>query len=459
MAIDPVQCLKDYIRFPSVSTDPAAGAGMAGARDYAASLLAGLGFEVEIIPTPRHPVILAERAGPAGAPHLVIYGHYDVQPADPLELWTTPAFEPTLRGNRLYGRGAADNKGPTIVHLTALSRLLERQPDLPLRITYLVEGEEEIGSPSFAGFLEKYADRLRGDFALVSDTGIPSPEQIVLTCGLRGLTGFHVELTGSRQDLHSGVHGGAVLNPIAALTRLCASLHDADGRVNIPGFYDDVLEVEDWEREELKKLPTDLEEYRKWLGVHDFYPPKGSTPLEAVRVQPTLEFNGIGGGFQGSGSKTVIPSKAFVKITCRLVANQKGARIRQLLENALRERCPKEVSLRLESLGDADPYLVVPPHRPNTPADQNPALARAFDAADRRISEVWGRKPIYLREGGSIPIINELKATCGLDSLLFGLFSAEDNLHAPDESFDLDLMQRAITAFEGLLADIAQPSA
>jgi acetylornithine deacetylase/succinyl-diaminopimelate desuccinylase-like protein len=454
--IDPVQTIADYVRFPSVSTDPAAAAGMAGARGFIAETLRQLGFEVEIIETPRHPIVLAERPGPPQAPHLVLYGHYDVQPADPLELWTvTGAFEPIVKDGRLYGRGAADNKGPTIVHMAALANILEKHPDLPLRITYLIEGEEEIGSPSFRGFLETYANRLKGDFALVSDTGIPNPDQVVITCGLRGLTGLHVELTGPKQDLHSGVHGGNLLNPIEALTSLCASLHDAEGRVNVPGFYDDVLPVAEWEREELAKLSTDPEEYRQWLGVPDFRTPPGFNPLEAVRFQPTLEFNGIGGGFQGSGSKTVIPSKAFVKITCRLVPNQQAEDIRNLVKKTLEERCPPQVTMTAVSLGDGEPYLFVPPGRSNTPSDQNPRLAEACRSAERHIGEVWKNPAIFLREGGSVPIIADLKTYCGLDSLLIGLFTPEDNLHAPNESFHLGVAEKAITAFEGIIGDIA----
>lgn len=453
---DPVELLKEYIRFPSVSTDPAYAEGMAGARAYAKGLLEQLGFTVELVETELHPILLAERIGSPNWPHVVLYGHYDVQPADPIELWTDAPFEPTVREGRLYGRGAADNKGPTIVHMAALARVLEAHPNLPLNITYLIEGEEEIGSPSMPAFFERYADRLsRADFMLVSDTGSPNTEQIVITTALRGLVDLEIKLRGPKSDLHSGIHGGAVYNPLQGLSELCASLHDADGRVNVPGFYDDVVPVFDWEREELKRYPETEESYRKLLDVPAFYPANGLGPLEAVRFGPTLELNGIGGGYQGAGSKTVIPSEAFAKITCRLVANQNPKKIQKQIFQTIRSRCPQGVTLSLREGGIAEAYLVVPPGKPNTPADQPPALARAFEAANVAIEAEFGKAPIYLREGGSIPVIADFKKKAGLDALMIGLFTPIDNLHAPDEGFSLALMERGIAAFEQIIKRIA----
>jgi len=453
---DPISALKDFIRHPSVSADPAFREGMHGARDFIAGLLGRIGFAVEILPTPLHPVILAERTGPAEWPHVIIYGHYDVQPADPLNLWTTPAFLPEVRGDRLYGRGAADNKGPLLTHVAAVARLLERRPDLPLRITFMIEGEEEIGSPSFPGFLAAHAERLRkADFVLLSDTGSPREDQIVITCGLRGLVLFDLEVTGARTDLHSGLHGGVLRNPIQALAELCASLHDADGRVNVPGFYDDVLDVHAWEREQLARFGQSAEEYRAFLGIPAFYTAKGFTPFEATRFLPTLEFNGIGGGYQGEGTKTVIPSKAFAKISCRLVANQTPEKIRALLYETIAQRMPKDVTFRLVNQHSGQPYVVVPPDRSNTPAGQSPVLASAFRAADAAITEVFGRAPLYLREGGSVPIIADIKRVLGLDSVMMGLFLPEDNLHAPDESFNLNVMRKGMAASERILEGVA----
>ena len=453
---DPVETLKAFIRHASVSADPAFKSGMVGARDFIAGLLGEIGFEVEIVPTPLHPVILAERKGPDSWPHVIIYGHYDVQPADPLNLWSSPAFEPEVRGDRLYGRGAADNKGPLLTHVSAVARLLERRPDLPLRITFMIEGEEEMGSPSFPAFLDAYAPKLRkADLVLLSDTGSPREDQIVITCGLRGLVLFDLEVTGARTDLHSGLHGGVLRNPIQALAEVCASLHDADGRVNVPGFYDDVLQVETWEREQLARLGQSEAQYREFLGIPAFHAHKGFTPFEATRFLPTLEFNGIGGGYQGEGTKTVIPSKAFAKISCRLVANQNPDKIRALVYKTIAERMPKDVTYRLVDQHSGMPYVVVPPDRANTPKDQSPVLARAFRGADAAITEVFGKAPLYLREGGSVPIIADIRRVLGLDSVMMGLFLPEDNLHAPDESFHLGVMRKGMAASEKILEAIA----
>ncbi len=454
---DPIEKLKEFVRHPSVSTDPKFAAGMTGAREFVAGLLRSIGFAVEVVPTALHPVILAERGGDPKWPHVIIYGHYDVQPADPLNLWTTPAFAPEIRGRRIYGRGTADNKGPLMTHIAAVGRLLERVPDLPLRITFMIEGEEEMGSPSFPAFLAQQRDRLRkADFVFLSDTGIPREDQIVITCGLRGLVLCDVEVTGAKMDLHSGLHGGVLRNPIQALAELCASLHTPDGRVNVPGFYDDVFEVEPWERAELAKLGQSEEQYREFLGIPAFHATEGFSPFESARFLPTLEFNGIGGGYQGEGTKTVIPSKALVKISCRLVPNQTPAKIRALLYAAIRARMPADVTFRIVDQHEGMPYVVVPPGRPNTPPDQRPVLARAFRAADTAVAEVFGRPPLYLREGGSVPIIADIRRVLGLDSVMLGLFLPEDNLHAPNESFHLGVMAQGMLASEKILEAVAR---
>ncbi len=453
---DPIEKLKEFIRHPSVSADPSFNAGMKSALEFTTGLLDSIGFKVEVIKTDLHPIVLATRGDNPAWPHVIIYGHYDVQPADPLNLWKSPAFEPEVRGNRLYGRGAADNKGPLMTHISAVARLLERRPDLPLRITFMIEGEEEMGSPSFPKFLEVYSERLKeADFVFLSDTGLPSADQVVITCGLRGLVLCDVVVTGAKSDLHSGLHGGVLRNPIQAVAELCASLHTPDGRVAIDGFYDDVMPVEEWEREQIRKLGADTEEYRNFLGIRAFHTPPGFTPFEATRVLPTLEFNGIGGGYQGEGTKTVIPSKAFVKISCRLVANQKPAKIRELLYGAIHARMPKDVTYEIIDQHEGTPYVVVPPDRANTPKDQSPVLASAFRAADTAIAEVFGKPPLYLREGGSVPIIADIKRVTGLDSVMMGLFLPEDNLHAPNESFNLDVMEKGMRASEKIIESLA----
>jgi acetylornithine deacetylase/succinyl-diaminopimelate desuccinylase-like protein len=452
---DPVEKLKEFIRFPSVSTDPSFKEGMRGSQEFVAGLLGSLGFKVEVVKTDLHPIVLASRGGDPKWPHVVIYGHYDVQPADPVALWKTPPFEPTVIGNRIYGRGAADNKGPLMTNIAAIASLLEENPKLPLRVTFLVEGEEEMGSPSFPKFLEKYAGRLReADLVYLSDTALPNEKQVVVTCGLRGLALLDVVVTGAKGDLHSGLHGGVLRNPIQALAEICASLHTPEGAVNIPGFYDGVLDVEPWEREELAKLAGDERAYKEFLGIDTFYTVPGFSPFEAVRFQPTLEFNGIGGGYQGEGTKTVIPSKAFVKISCRLVPRQDPERIKRLVREAVLSRAPKGVKIEFVDQHKGEPYVVVPPGRPNTPKDQSPVLARAFRATDSAVSSVWGRPPLYLREGGSVPIIADIKRATGLDSVMLGLFLPEDNLHAPNESFNLDVMRKGVETAKRIFAGI-----
>ncbi len=453
---DPVEKLKEFIRYPSVSTDPKFHDGMKGAQEFVAGLLGTLGFAVEVVKTERHPIILATRDGDAAWPHVMIYGHYDVQPADPLNLWKTPAFEPTIIGHRIYGRGAADNKGPLMTNIAAVGRLLEENPKLPLRITFLIEGEEEMGSPSFPKFLQTQKARFKtADFVYLSDTALPTPDQVVITCGLRGLALFDVHVTGAKGDLHSGLHGGVLRNPIQALAEIIATLHSPDGRVNVPGFYDDVLDVHPWEREELKKLGADEKAYKDFLGIDTFYTTPGFSPFEALRFQPTLEFNGIGGGYQGEGTKTVIPSTAFAKISCRLVPNQQPDKIKKLVRETILARAPKGVKLAFVDQHKGDPYIVVPPGRSNTPKDQSPVLARAFRATDQAVTEIWGRPPLYLREGGSVPIIADIKRETGLDSVMLGLFLPEDNLHAPNESFNLDVMKKGIETTRRILAAVA----
>lgn len=455
---DPVEKLKEFIRHQSVSTDPKCAAGMKGAQEFVGTLLGSIGFSVEVAKTDLHPLILATRDGDKSWPHVLIYGHYDVQPADPLNLWKTSAFEPTIVGNRIYGRGAADNKGPLMTIITAVAQLLEQDPNLPLRITFLVEGEEEMGSPSFPKFLERYASRLReADFVFLADTGLPNENQVVITAGLRGLALFDLVVTGPKGDLHSGLHGGVLRNPIQAIAEIIATLHTPDGRVNVPGFYDDVLDVHPWEREELRKLGADEKAYRDFLGIDAFWPTPGFSPFESLRFQPTLEFNGIGGGYQGEGTKTVIPSKAFAKISCRLVPNQKPEKIKKLVMDAIRSRVPSGVKIDFVDHHNGEPYVVVPPGRSNTPKDQSPVLANAFRATDAAVTAVWGRPPLYLREGGSVPIIAEIKRVTGLDSVMFGLFLPEDNLHAPNESFNLTVMNKGIETARRVLLGVARP--
>ena len=270
------------------------------------------------------------------------------------------------------------------------------------------------------------------------------------------MTLFDVHLTGARSDLHSGLHGGVLRNPIQALAEILATLHTAEGRVNVPGFYEGVLDVHPWEREELQKLGTDEKAYAEFLGIDTFYTTPGFSPFESARFQPTLEFNGIGGGYQGEGTKTVIPSRAFAKLSCRLVPNQDPERIKQLVMDTIRSRTPKGIKVEFVDQHKGDPYVVVPPGRSNTPKDQSAILARAFRATEAAVTEVWGRPPLYLREGGSVPIIADIKRVTGLDSVMFGLFLPEDNLHAPNEGFNLDVMKKGIETTRRFLLALAK---
>jgi acetylornithine deacetylase/succinyl-diaminopimelate desuccinylase-like protein len=453
-----LQALKEYIQYASVSTDPEFHKGMQKSRQFIASLLKDIGFKVQSISTPLHPIILAQRKGNPSWPHIIIYAHYDVQPPDPIQLWSSPPFNPQIRNRRIYGRGAADNKGPQLALISAVARVLEKNPQIPLQITFLIEGEEEIGSPSFSDFLKKYKQQLAGDFVLLSDTLSPDINQLAISIGLRGIVCVEAQFIGPRMDLHSGIHGGAILNPIQAAAELCATLHTSDGRVNIDGFYDDVLPVEKWEREELAKMKESKQEYANFLGIKQFHTPEEWTPFEAIRFAPTLEINGIGGGYQGKGIKTIIPSEAFIKISCRLVPAMNPQKIQQILINTLQKRCSTKVSLKITPGHCAASYLIVPPDKPNTPHNSPPILATAFRIANKTITETFGNPPLLLREGGSIPIIEQIKRELGLDSLMIGMVTPESNPHSPDENMHIDLFEKGICAFEKLLTQIAQKS-
>lgn len=452
-----VETLTEYVKCASVSADSRELPQMEKARVFLKALLKHLGFAVEVIAQPegRHPLLIATRGKPQW-PHILLYGHYDVQPPEPLAQWRTPPFEAAVHDGRIYGRGTADNKGPQVALFCALDELLKSDPDLPLRLTFVLEGEEEIGSETLSAFLEKHGKRFAdADFVLLADTGSPSVDQLVVTTALRGILGFEIRLRGPASDLHSGLHGGCIYNPIQALCELCASLHRADGSVNVPGFYDNIAEPALWEREELKKFPLSEAAYRKLVGVPKFHCAPGLSPLESLRFGPTLEINGIGGGYQGEGSKTVIPSEAFAKITCRLVAHQDPIKIRAAIEAALRERCPEAVSLEMVHHQISSAYLVQPPARSNSDPTQNPVLSKAFGALESAVEKHFGKKPLYLREGGSVPVISDIKRTTGLDSLMIGLFTPEDALHAPNEGFSLEMGRRATGMFADLLRALA----
>lgn len=453
-----VEVVKEYVKYPSISADPAFADGVKGTYEFLSNLLKKAGAVPEIVPTRGNPVVVGRfNADRKDLPHIVIYGHYDVQPVDPLELWETPPFEATERAGKLFGRGTADNKGPHAVSVVALANLLARRPDLPLRVTFVFEGEEEIGSTHFREFLDAHAAEFsEGDFVLLSDTSSPSENEIAITIGLRGMMGLEVNVEGPNSDLHSGLHGGAVMNPLQALMEVCASLHNADGTVNVPGFYDGVQEPAVWEREEFSRFPQSEEDYKKFLDVDALYNIPGYKPLECARFMPTLEFNGVGGGYQGSGSKTIVPAKAFAKITCRLVPGQDPADIREKVSAAILSRMPAGVRVKLTPMQGNPAYFVCPPNRPNTPADMNPALARAFEAAEKIITEKFGNAPIYTREGGSIGIIEDFRRVTGMDSLMIGFFTADSRIHAPNENADISMLEKGVATYEAIFESCAE---
>ena len=362
---------------------------------------------------------------PSRCPHFVIYGHYDVQPPEPLDLWKSPPFRPRIQGRSLFARGASDNKGQLFAHLKAVEAYLRTGTPLPCSLTFVFEGEEEVGSMNLPGFLKKHRRELLCDAVVISDTNMPDAEHPALTCSLRGIMAFEITLRGPARDLHSGIFGGAVDNPAMALSQLLARLRDRNGRIAIPGFYDDVAPLSAAGRKQFRRLPGTDREFQKLVGVPKLFGERGFTPAEQRGARPTLDINGLTSGYQGEGSKTIVPAWARAKITCRLVPNQTEERIRRLVCAHLKKICPPTVRMEIEPEHGAEPYMV------------SPAGPQA-QAALRALRQAFGREPVLLHEGGSIPIVNDFKKILGADSLLLGLELPDDNAHSPNEKFDLD---------------------
>ena len=383
-----VEELVEYVSIPSVSAQPQHKPDMERAAQWLARKCSEAGLKPEIIPTKGHSIVLAKTPKrPGKRPHFLVYGHYDVQPPEPFELWKSPPFEPRVQGKVIFGRGASDNKGQHLAHLKAVEAYLQTGTELPCDLTFLVEGEEEVGSEHLGAFLQKHRRDLACDAIVISDTGIPSLRQPALTYALRGIIAFEIVVRGPSRDLHSGIFGGSVQNPAVALAQMLARVHDARGRIAIPGFYEDVLPLTRLERKEMARLDFDAEEYRKFLGVPELFGEKGYTPNEQRSARPTFEVNGLTSGYQKEGSKTIIPSWARAKITCRLVANQDPAKIRKAVVAFFKKICPPTVRLEIEAGHGGDAYLV----SPTSPQAQAAlrALRAAFDA-----------EPVLLREGG-----------------------------------------------------------
>jgi acetylornithine deacetylase/succinyl-diaminopimelate desuccinylase-like protein len=425
--------LCDYLRFPSVSAQPKHAPDMRACAAWLAAHCNRIGLESEVVPGSGHPVVVARTPRPAaqqrGRKHFVVYGHYDVQPPEPFELWDSPPFEPRITGGKLFARGSSDNKGQNFAHLKAVEAYLKTGTPLPCDLTFVIEGEEEVGSKGLPEFLKTHREELLCDAVVVSDTGMPARGLPALTYGLRGIMALEIVLHGPARDLHSGIFGGSVDNPAMALCQLLSKLRDKNGRVAIPGFYDDVKPLTTYERRETARLPIKERDYKKLLGVPALFGERGFTVLEQRAARPTLEINGLTSGYQGEGSKTIVPSWARVKITMRLVPDQKPERIRKLVLKHLKSICPPTVRLEVQAGHGAEPYVV------------SPKSAQA-QAALRSMGKAFGCEPVLMREGGSIPIVNEFKRILGVDTLLLGLALPDDNAHSPNEKFELECFEK-----------------
>jgi acetylornithine deacetylase/succinyl-diaminopimelate desuccinylase-like protein len=419
--------LIQHASFPSVSAQPHHAADVAACADWLLQRARAIGLNARLVKTPGNPVLVAttRRGKKSAKPHYLVYGHYDVQPPEPFELWKSEPFKPTVRGRSLFGRGTSDNKGQHLAHLNAVEAYLKTGTELPCDLTFVIEGEEEVGSGHLAAFLEAHRNELACDAVVISDTGIPDLKHPALTYSLRGIAALEIKLTGPDRDLHSGIYGGSVENPAMALCQLLAKLRDAKGRIAIPGFYDDVQPLSKLEREQARRFPLSNAAYRKMLGVKQLFGEAGFSAQEQRTARPTLEINGLTSGYQGVGSKTIVPSWASAKLTMRLVPNQKPEKILRLVKKHLTKLCPKAVKLEITDGHAGAPYFVSPtgPHA---------------QAALRALRKSFGHEPILMREGGSIPIVNDFKRILGADTLLLGLALPDDNAHSPNEKFSLD---------------------
>ncbi len=437
--------LKEFLRIPSVSAKSEHKADIENAARWVAEKLKAASLEnVEIVPTKMHPVVYGESLRAPGKPTILFYGHYDVQPAEPLDLWTTPAFDPAVRDNNLFGRGTADDKGQVHIHIKALAALLKSTGKLPINIKVMIEGEEEVGSVSLWNFVKENRQRLKADALVVSDTSMLAKGVPSVTYGLRGLNYYQIELTGASQDLHSGVFGGAVPNPITILAETVAKLHDQNFHVTVPGFYSDVAELSKAERKALNSLPWKEKDFRKTVGAPDLCGEKGYTIIERLWARPTLELNGIWGGYTGEGAKTVIPSKAFAKISTRLVPKQDPKRIARQVERHIRKLLPKTVKCKFEVLSTGKPWVA-------------PYTAPIFQKALHALEQGFGKKAVFIREGGSIPFVTQMYDTFKVPCVLMGFGLPDENAHAPDEHLSLENYFggiRAVAIFYEQLASI-----
>ena len=435
--------LSDYLAIPSISALPGHKADVRRCAEWTADEMRRVGLEnVRLIDTPGHPVVYGDWLHASGAPTILFYGHYDVQPVDPVDLWTSPPFQATVRDGEIYARGAADDKGQVFMHLKAIEAHLKNGGKLPVNIKLIIEGEEEVGSANLDNFIRANKGMLGADVVVISDSamfdrGVPS-----ICYSLRGLVYCQIDLRGTKSDLHSGVFGGAVVNPNMALAQILAQMKDRGGRIKVPTFYDDVRPLSDAEREAWKKLPFNEKKYRKELGAPKLFGESGYTTLERVWARPTLEVNGMLGGFTGEGAKTVIPAVSMAKVSMRLVPDQDPDKIAKAFDEYVRKVAPKSVEVRVTRLHGAKPWLT----EYDSPWVQ---------AAGRAIEKGFGRPPVFCREGGSIPVVSTFQAELNLPSVLFGVGLPDENAHAPNEKLDLDNFHNGVVASAILYEEIA----
>jgi succinyl-diaminopimelate desuccinylase len=437
------QELCELLRIPSVSADPAYRGELRRAAEWVAERFRRLGFATETIPTAGHPLVYAESPRVPGAPTALVYGHYDVQPADPIELWTTPPFEPTERDGNLYARGATDDKGQLLTHLFSARAWLETEGRLPLNLKYLIEGEEEIGSPSLPSFIRREAERLAADCIVISDGAQFGPGIPAVCYGLRGIAYFELRLKGPNRDLHSGTFGGSVGNPANALARILAALVDDRGVIQVPGFYDEVVPLSAAEREQFAALPFDEARYFGAIGVTAGAGEEGFTTLERRWARPTCDINGLKSGYQGEGAKTVLPAAASAKFSFRLVPHQTPERVAAGLRTMIEGLCPPGITFELDDHHGA-PGVLVPLDSPYV------------QAAVRAVEQAFGRPPVFTREGGSIPIVTSFHETLRVDTLLLGWGQDDDNTHSPNEKFSLADFHRGIRASAALWHELSR---
>ncbi|MEM7481150.1 MAG: dipeptidase [Acidobacteriota bacterium] len=439
--------LKDYLRIPSISTDSQYDPEVRRCAEFVRGKMHNAGLTAELIETAGHPLVYAEWNGAPGKPTVLFYGHYDVQPADPIEEWRNDPFEPTLEGDQLVARGATDDKGQSYCHLKAVEAMLEKRGELPVNVKFLIEGEEESGGEAIDAFVKADAgERLACDCVVVSDSSMYAPGQPSIIYGLKGLTYMELKVTGPNRDLHSGTFGGAVANPLNVLGTLVAALRDSvSGKILIPGFYDDVRPLEQWERDESAALPFSEEAYRTELGVPETFGEEGYSTRERAWGRPTCDVNGIFGGYQGKGAKTVLPAWGGAKISMRLVPDQDPAKIARQFEAFLRDILPAGVTLEVTYVHGADPVLI---HA------EGPIVEAAMDA----LEESWGKRPVRVREGGSIPIVSTFSQVLEVPVLLMGFGLEDDRLHSPNEKFNLPNFYGGIRSTVHLLDHLGRMS-